>query len=42
MTDAWTWRWRVPPSEVTDASVRFFIPGNAGTPLDVADGRATV
>ena len=42
MTDAWTWQWRVPPSEVTDASVRFFIPGNAGTPLDVADGRATV
>lgn len=36
--DAWTWQWRVPPSEVTDASVRFFIPGNAGTPLDVTEG----
>ncbi len=34
----WTWRWRVPPAEVTDAAVRFYVPGNAGTPVEVTEG----
>ncbi len=36
--DAWVWRWRVSPAEVTDATVRFYVPGNAGTPAEVTDG----
>lgn len=36
--DAWVWRWRVPPAEVTDATVRFYVPGNAGTPAEVTEG----
>jgi hypothetical protein len=38
VTDPWIWRWRVPPAEVTDARVRFYVPGNAGTPAEVTDG----
>lgn len=32
------WRWRVPLAEVTDATVRFYVPGNAGTPAEVTEG----
>lgn len=32
------WRWRVPRAEVTDATVRFYVPGNAGTPAEVTEG----
>lgn len=35
---AWVWRWRVPPAEITDAAVRFYVPGNAGSPVDVTEG----
>jgi len=31
-------RWRVPPEEVTDATVRLYVPGNAGTPAEVTEG----
>lgn len=34
----WLWRWRVPPAEITDATMRFFVPGNAGTPAEVTEG----
>ncbi len=34
----WLWRWRVPPAEVTDATVRFFVGGSAGAPAEVTDG----
>ncbi len=36
--DPWVWRWRVSPAEVTDATVRFYVPGNAGTPAEVTEG----
>lgn len=36
--DAWAWRWFVPPTDVTDVAVRFYVPGAAGTPVDVTEG----
>jgi hypothetical protein len=35
---SWLWRWRVAPAEVTDATVRFFVGGSAGSATDVVDG----
>lgn len=41
-SDAWSWRWAVEPSEVTDVTVRFYVPGSAGTPAEVTDGARIV
>ncbi|MBN8610890.1 MAG: hypothetical protein J0L92_09920 [Deltaproteobacteria bacterium] len=36
--DSWAWEWAVPPSEIVDATVRFYVPGSAGSPAEVTEG----